>query len=306
MSQSALIQSNDGTGADFDALRGLVNRRLDELVPLRGEPSRAARHSLLAPGKRLRAILCLLTAKHCNGVVSSVVDIACAVEMVHTASLMFDDLPAMDDAALRRGVPTSHVLFGEDVAILGGIGLLNSAFGVVSRSEAVPESRRLAIVNVLSDAVGWTGLVGGQALDLKSSASAAAQEMVAAIHDGKTGVLFVAACLAGAEAAGADCSLHEPLTNYARSLGLAYQALDDVIDQVADENLTGKTTGRDGDKLTAITAEGTGRSLDAARRAAEQHLDAARSAISADASGAELRALIDAIGSHFNRLLEPA
>ena len=283
-----------GFAGEVEALKRQVETRLGQLLPAGGEPSLAARHSLLAPAKRLRAVLTLLAARQCAGAGwrdEDALDVACAVEMIHTASLIFDDLPAMDDAETRRGAPTPHTLYGEDVAILAGIGLLNGAFGVVAGAPLAP-SQRVEVVEVMSRAVGWTGLVQGQALDLKQGDAALDD-----IHYGKTGALFVAAALAGAACADAGVAARGPLTVYGRELGLAYQALDDVLDVVASPEAAGKTTGRDDGMRTA--ADG---SLAAGRAKAAGHLEAARAAADRACDGSPLAALVAYIEGHFQRI----
>lgn len=260
-------------GPDFTSLRKLIDTRLAELVPEKRGPAEAARHSLLAPGKRLRAILTLIAAEECGGGIAEALDVACAVEMIHTASLIFDDLPAMDDAELRRGMTTPHVIYGVDVAILAGIGLLNGAFGVVAAAERLGDAAKAQITAIISSSVGWSGLVGGQALDLGSHENEASLE---AIQDGKTGVLFEAAALGGAAAAGKLTQMEGPLCEYARALGRAYQALDDILDQVADDELAGKSTARDEGKLTAMSDT---KSTKEALAGATAHLEAAKAAL---------------------------
>ena len=285
--------------ADISALKARIDARLDQLLPPGGEPSLAARHSLLAPGKRLRAVLTVLAARQCGGEGfrdDAVVDVACAVEMVHTASLVFDDLPAMDDADTRRGAPTPHTLYGDDVAILAGIGLLNGAFGVVAAAQHLGASQRVEVVEVLSRAVGWTGLVQGQADDLRGDAG------LDDIHYGKTGALFVAAALAGAACADAPVSARGPLVTYGRELGFAYQALDDVVDQVASPEAAGKTVGRDEGKRTAALGRAGDARLAEARDRAVRHLGAAKRAAGDACEGRPLSLLAAHIEEHFARL----
>ena len=302
MSQSAatLSPSEDFERA-LDAIKHAVEARLDQLLPPLGEPSLAARHSLLAPGKRLRAVLTVMAARQCGEGVDEggLIDVACAVEMVHTASLVFDDLPAMDDADLRRGVATPHKLYGDDVAILAGIGLLNGAFGVVAAAQGLDAQQRIEIVEVLSRAIGWTGLVQGQALDLRGEDGASVED----VHHGKTGALFVAAALAGAACAGAPPTARAGLVTFGRELGLAYQALDDVLDHVASDAAAGKSTGKDAGKRTAVVLGSVPMDgLAAARARADRHLARAADAASAACAGSPLGALTDYVGRHFAKL----
>lgn len=277
----------------FTLMKGKSEARLAELVPDQGGPARAARHALLSPAKRLRMIMTMAAARQCGGTEEAALDAACAVEMVHTASLIFDDLPSMDDALLRRGVPATHVAFGEDMALLAGIGLMNGAFGVIARDGGLSPEQKTRIVDILSAAIGWAGLVNGQAMDLDRdlsrpsagpssghggqggnqgmSANARKASALDEMHHCKTGALFVAAVLAGAETAGAGEEHSQSLCRYAHAIGLAYQAFDDVLDQVADEAAAGKSTARDAGKLTRVSLHG----LDNARRLAAGHIDTA-------------------------------
>ncbi len=291
-------------------IRGRIDTRLAALVPITGDPSRAARHSLLAPGKRLRAVMTVMAAEQCGGTEAEAIDAACAVEMIHTASLVFDDLPAMDDAALRRGMATPHVVYGDDVAILAGIGLLNGAFGAVSRSTNLTPLQKADIVRILSDAVGWQGLVQGQALDLQTDQTDVALDD---IHYGKTGVLFVAATLTGAAAANAqgDDAMTTAFTQYGRALGHAYQAFDDILDQVADDKVAGKSTGRDDGKQTAVLKSNNGRPcVESALSRAQAHLGEAKTALSAanstPARNTPLADLADHIGYYFDKTFSAA
>jgi len=267
------MASDASTGVDLESLRELVNVRLAQLVPEghpRG-PAAAARHSLLAPGKRLRAIITLVAARSQGGRIEDALDTACAIEMIHTSSLVFDDLPAMDDADLRRGEPTTHKAYGEDIAILAGIGLINGAYEVIANSKALDAARRMEILRLVTRAVGWQGLVHGQALDLTSGDE---DGSIDAIHEGKTGALFIAAAECGG-LAGGDCSDEErrALRAYGRALGFSYQAFDDVLDQVACAQTAGKTTGRDDGKATAVL--GGSASLASAKVLANRQLDSA-------------------------------
>lgn len=285
--------------ARLEAVKDRVEKRLEQLLPAAGEPSLAARLSLLAPAKRLRAVLTVITAEQCGASEDCALDVACAIEMVHTASLIFDDLPAMDDADMRRGMPTPHKVYGDGVAILAGIGLLNGAFGVVAQAQSLSAAQRVEVVEVLSRAVGWSGLVQGQALDLRPAEGTDLDD----IHYGKTGALFVAAVLAGAACAGAPLSARTALGGYGRALGLAYQAMDDVLDQVAAPQETGKCTGKDDGKLTAVSGgERFPIGLAAAKTKAARHLDEARAAAREACPGSALISLTEHIAAHFERL----
>jgi geranylgeranyl pyrophosphate synthase len=279
---------------DLESLRELVNVRLDQLVPqgTPGSPAAAARYSLLAGGKRLRAIITLTAARTHGGRIEAALDAACAIEMIHCASLIFDDLPAMDDAELRRGVPTVHAKFGQDIAILAGIGLMNGAYEVLSKAQHTTNAQRLEMLRLVTRAVGWQGLVHGQALDL---ASAEGDAQIDAIHEGKTGALFIAAAECGGVAAAKTTDEdRRALRSYGRALGLAYQAFDDVIDQVVGDEAAGKTTGKDQGKATAVL--GGEACVKSGTALANQHFDHAVSAVGEKTA---LAALAEFIRSYF-------
>ena len=215
--------------ARIAALKAQVDARLDALcLPSGGRLTAAMHYALSTPGKRLRPLLLLLTAVQLGETAEAALDAACAVEMVHAASLALDDLPCMDDAALRRGQPSTHARFGEDVAVLAGVALLNQAYGLLARASHLPAAARLAMVEALSSAVGLEGLVAGQALDLHEPVGSLASLREA--HHRKTGVLFMAAVTLGGVIGGANVTEHLALERFAAELGLAFQARDDVSD----------------------------------------------------------------------------
>ncbi|MFN7900358.1 MAG: geranylgeranyl diphosphate synthase CrtE [Synechococcaceae cyanobacterium] len=217
------------------------------LGPERPERLREAmRDSWLAGGTRLRPILCLAACELAGGDSSLALPSAVALEMIHTMSLIHDDLPAMDNDDLRRGRPTSHKVFGEANAILAGDALLTRAFEMVAlRSPGVPPERLLAVVGELSLAAGAPGLVGGQVVDLESEAKQVSLETLEYIHLHKTGALLRACVLSGALIAGASESLITALRTYARGIGLAFQIIDDILDVTASSEVLGKTAGKD-------------------------------------------------------------
>jgi geranylgeranyl diphosphate synthase type II len=213
------------------ARRRLVERALARRFPARGTGlRRAIRYSLLGGGKRLRPILALAAGEVAGGSVRTVLPFACALELVHTYSLVHDDLPAMDDDDLRRGRPTSHRVFGEGVAILVGDALLTEAFGLMASATKVAPARVLAAVGEVARAAGEAGMVGGQALDLAAAGRRATLARIRAIHRGKTGALFTAAVRVGALVGGARPALLRRLTTYGEQLGLAFQIVDDITD----------------------------------------------------------------------------
>ena len=206
----------------------------------------AMRYSLLAGGKRLRPILCLAACELAGGDSQLAMPTAVALEMIHTMSLIHDDLPAMDNDDLRRGRPTSHKVFGEANAILAGDALLTRAFEMVAlRSPGVPAERLLAVVGELSLAAGAPGLVGGQVVDLESEGKHVSLETLEYIHVHKTGALLRACVLSGALIAGAAEGLMVALRTYARGIGLAFQIIDDILDVTASSEVLGKTAGKD-------------------------------------------------------------
>ena len=209
----------------------------------------ALRYRLMAGGKRLRPILVLLAAEACGADPRDAMPAACAVEMVHTYSLIHDDLPAMDDDDLRRGQPTSHVAFGEAMAILAGDALLTRAFEVLAAD--LPDPVVAAeCCRVLASAGGSDGMVGGQVADLAATDTSPENvddplEVLRAIHRRKTGRLLAASLELGAVVAGADNQVRESLLDYGQNIGLAFQVADDLLDVEGDIHRTGKTSGRD-------------------------------------------------------------
>ena len=215
---------------------------------------RAMGYTALAPSKQVRAGLVLLSAELCRGSAAHAVAAAAAIELVHSASLILDDLPAMDDAPLRRGRRASHLEFGEPVAILAAFGLLNLAFGSLAR--AYEPAVASTMTSMISDAVGPAGLIGGQALDLASTDKQIDFPMLERIHRGKTGALFVAAAACGAVTAGAGAEPIAALSAYAKNLGLAFQIVDDLLDVSGDPRQTGKAVRADARKTTFVSFSG--------------------------------------------------
>ena len=212
-------------------------------------------YALTGPGKRLRPVLTLAVADLFGTRGEVVVDVACAVEMVHACSLIFDDLPAMDDAERRRGRPTVHRAFGEDMALLAGLALLNRAYALVAEGAQRLALRRYTgedLLHHLAAAIGTAGLIGGQALDLASRPEDLDLTLLEYIHSHKTGALFMAAGELGAMAADARRKDLEVISRYAKNLGLAFQISDDLLDVLATPEETGKDTGKDAAKVTFV------------------------------------------------------
>lgn len=225
-----------------------VDRRLDQYTqPAEGYPERlreAIRYSLLAPGKRLRPLLVLAACDACGGDPERALPAACAVEMIHTYSLIHDDLPAMDDDELRRGRPTCHIQFDEATAILAGDALIPLAFEALASGLEPPELARRA-VGELARAAGGTQLVGGQADDLQNQFAAPNLEMLEAIHLRKTAAMMAVSLKLGGLVAGAEQSVLERLENFGKKLGLAFQIADDLLDLRGEQAKIGKKTGKD-------------------------------------------------------------
>ena len=246
----------------IDHIRSEINTRLGELIPDEtchpAELHRAMRYSLLAGGKRIRPVLTVLVANAFGAREEAALDAACAIEMVHTASLILDDMPCMDDAALRRDRPSNHVVFGEDTAILAATALLNRAFGVVAECAELDPSVRIELVRSLSNAVGSDGIIAGQYCDLRSETTGEVAELLQ-MYGQKTGALFVAAVEAGARIARVDETWVEAVRQFAAHLGLAFQILDDLLDRLGTEKEAGKDVNQDLDKTTVVSCMGSGR-----------------------------------------------
>jgi geranylgeranyl diphosphate synthase, type II len=226
-----------------------VEAALDRALPL-AYPEKiyeAMRYSLLAGGKRLRPILTIASCELLGGTIDMAMATACAMEMVHTMSLIHDDLPAMDNDDYRRGKPTSHKVYGEDIAILAGDGLLAYAFEHMARaSSGVPIERVLQAVIHLTRAAGAGGLVGGQVVDLECEGkSDVSLETLAYIHAHKTGALLESSVVCGGIVAGGSAEDLERLLRYAQNIGLAFQIIDDILDITATSAELGKSAGKD-------------------------------------------------------------
>ena len=207
------------------------------------------------------------------------VDAAAAMEMVHASSLILDDLPAMDDATLRRGQPALHRAFGEDLAILTSVALLNHAYGLVASNHATLSPRRWSagdVVQRVVDAVGWDGTIAGEAVDLHSEDSRLDFDTLEFIHSRKTGALFVAAAAIGAMLANADGAAVRRFEIFAKNLGLAFQITDDILDVTSTPEQLGKDVGKDEGKLTFVKLAG----VDGARQLAGELVDTSLAAIS--------------------------
>ena len=254
----------------------LVERALAECVAESNGPAsrlfEAMRYSLMAGGKRLRPVLAMAACEAVGGALDAAMGLACAIEMIHTYSLVHDDLPCMDDDDLRRGRPTNHKVFGEAIATLAGDGLLTDAFKVLARSAAsaprtLPAQALLETIVELADAAGSAGMVGGQVIDLLGEGRSMDLGELEHLHSKKTGALFVAAGCGGARLGGATPAQLASLREYAQALGLAFQVIDDLLDVEASTETMGKRTNKDKarGKATYPSLIGVERSRDLAR-----------------------------------------
>jgi geranylgeranyl diphosphate synthase type II len=229
----------------------------------------AMRYSLLAGGKRLRPILALASCEAVGGEIAAAMDLACAVEMIHTYSLIHDDLPCMDDDDFRRGRATNHKVYGEAIATLAGDALLTDAFKVLARATGagVAASVVLETIAELASAAGSAGMVGGQVIDLLGEGKSKTLEELEELHGKKTGALFLASVRGGARMGGANAAQIASLDAYARALGLAFQVVDDLLDVQGTTEQMGKRTQKDSErgKATYPAILGIERSLDLAR-----------------------------------------
>lgn len=254
------MQISEMAGNRAEGFRPAIDRALREIAAEAlangGSVGEAYATSLLAPGKRIRPIITVLTTEVLGGSVEAALRPACAVEMIHTASLIVDDIPCMDDANTRRGQPACHVQFGEDMAILTSIALLNDAYRVLGSAPGLSDETRTALIRLCTDAVGLKGLIGGQEKDL-----AGAIGDFDVTHQEKTGALFVAAAKAGAVIAGVTGDRNDAIGLYAAHLGLAFQTLDDFVDTYGSAEGAGKDVGQDGKNGNIVSMVGRDRAM---------------------------------------------
>ena len=262
-----------------------LRRQVDERLAIRlphpeselDKVTLALREGTLAPGKRLRPLLLLLALSDLDVDPDIGLDPACALEMIHAASLFLDDMPCMDNASLRRGQPTIHLRFGEDVAVLASVALLSHAYGITATAPRLTPAQRNDAVATLARAVGAQGLVHGQFRDLHGAQEAQQLDAVIATNQLKTGSLFTAALEVAAPLAGAERTRTQHLQGFANELGLAFQLLDDIADGLTPEQ-TGKDCQQDRAKATVVSLLGqqaAEQQLAMHRKAALSHLDAA-------------------------------
>lgn len=236
----------------------------------------AMRYSLLAGGKRLRPIMVLEFCRMCGGDVEKAMPLAAAIEMIHTYSLIHDDLPCMDNDDFRRGNPTNHRVYGEAIAILAGDSLLTGAFEAVA-SANLSSQARVDAVRVLAQCAGGCGMVGGQVLDIMSEERECTRQEILDIQSRKTGALIRAACMMGVIAGGGDEQRLAAAGSFADHLGLAFQIRDDMLDVVGSAEKLGKSVGTDADKNTFVRLYG----LERCESLVQEHTDAALQALDA-------------------------
>lgn len=237
----------------------------------------AMRYTVFAGGKRLRPVLCLAAAEACGGTAEAALAPACAVEVLHTYSLVHDDLPCMDDDDLRRGRPTCHKVFGEGMAVLCGDALLTHAFAILARA---PASRRYGVRELVAELAatgGSTKLIGGQVMDLEGEGKSLTKSQLVRVHEAKTAALLTTSLRLGAMTANATPAKVAALTEFGRALGLAFQVIDDILDVTQSTEVLGKTAGKDEAAAKATYPALIG--LEASRREARRLTRAALAAL---------------------------
>ena len=255
-----VIQSSAMTGLQHElgSLKATFEERLRQVMG-EADPAdllhTAMREAALGAGKRMRPLLMMLLARDLGCHPAGMLDAACAVELVHAASLILDDMPCMDDAMLRRGRHTIHVRFGEDVAILAAISLLSRAFGLVATAPGIPADARTRMSSTLANAIGTKGLAMGQYQDLRSGRGERSSDDIAVTNELKTGMLFDVAVNMATVIAGVGDSVVLPLKRFAKAAGQAFQIRDDLLDGL-DSTVTGKDTGNDAGKATIVLTLG--------------------------------------------------
>ena len=259
-----------------------VDSWLDKLLPTEATPPpeihKAMRYSTFAGGKRLRPILVIAAGEVFQAPAEELYPVACAMEMIHTYSLIHDDLPAMDNDDLRRGMPTCHKVFGDALAILAGDALLTRAFEVLAKLSVPTEKllAKLAVITEISAAAGTVNaLIGGQVVDILSEGKPVTAETLDYIHQAKTGALITASVRTGAIMGGANAAELELVTRYGEAAGLAFQITDDLLDVLATSEQLGKTAGKDANvqKATYVALHGIESSRQKAQALAQEAID---------------------------------
>ena len=254
----------------------LIERALDRYLPkANAKPAtlhRAMRYSLFAGGKRLRPILCLAAAEACGGKIGNALPLACALECIHTYSLVHDDLPSMDDDDFRRGRPTCHKVFGDGIAVLAGDALLTIAFEIVSRTKPAPRYDISVLLREIAVAAGSQRLIAGQVADLEAEGKNVKRDQLQFIHENKTAAILKSSVRLGAMSANADARKLSAITRFGQRLGLAFQIIDDILDVTQTSEILGKSAGKDvaAKKATYPAVIGLEKSRAEARRLTRQ------------------------------------
>jgi len=239
----------------LDKRKALVDKELQRFMPkpsgLASDVIKAMNYSLFAGGKRIRPILCIAGAEAVGGHADNVVPVACAIELIHTYSLIHDDLPVMDNDDLRRGKPTNHKVFGEAVAVLAGDALLTLAFKLMAGSGAEKDVKKkalLRVIDLIASAAGYKGMVGGQVVDITYEGKEPDAGVVEYIHRHKTAALIAASVTAGTILAGGTTDEEKSINRYGQQIGLAFQIADDILNIEGDRKVIGKGIGSDKEK----------------------------------------------------------
>jgi geranylgeranyl diphosphate synthase, type II len=264
--------------ARSEAVNGALNRFLPKATTRPATLHRAMRYSLFAGGKRLRPVLCLAAAEACGGSINAAMPLACAVECIHTYSLIHDDLPAMDNDDYRRGKLTNHKVFGEGIAILAGDALLTQAFDIAARCDSWPRYAHQDIILELTRAAGSLQLIAGQVADLEGEGKRLAAAQLKYIHERKTSALLEACVRLGGMSANCSGAQLQALTAFGYNVGLAFQIIDDILDVTQTTQQLGKTAGKDAaaQKATYPSIVGLERSQRIAERLTQKAFDALR------------------------------
>lgn len=280
----------------FDDYKSIVEEHLTDFLPDVDHKSitlyESMKYSLMAGGKRIRPVLLLAACDFCGGRIEEALPYACAIEYIHTYTLIHDDLPCMDDDDLRRGVPTNHIVYGEAVATLAGDGLQSAAYEAMQRDMLLylddPEAlkKRIRAAYEITKGCGCRGVVAGQIADMESENRNCSHEMLDFIHLNKTAAMIVAAIRAGAQMGNPDKEMLENMTIYAENLGLAFQICDDILDVIGDEQEMGKKTGQDCENQKATYPALYG--LDASKQRLKELTDTAVEALACYYDNAEL------------------
>jgi geranylgeranyl diphosphate synthase, type II len=257
-----------------------IDRALDRYLPKANtKPAtlhKAMRYSLFAGGKRLRPILCLAAAEACHGKIENALPLACALECIHTYSLVHDDLPSMDNDDFRRGRPTCHKVFGDGVAVLAGDALLTIAFEIVSKAKPTPRYGMSLLLGEVAVAAGSQRLIAGQVADLEAEGRKVNRGQLRYIHENKTAAILATSVRLGAMSANANAKELQAITNFGRGLGLAFQVIDDILDVTQTSERLGKSAGKDiaARKATYPAVIGLEKSRAEARRLTREAHDA--------------------------------